>query len=102
MRLDEEAVGILVKAKLLDATRAFIAKFPLQELLSRKHEMSKAVQESCGKNLLEENGLVIDSIAIVSLDQVPLKEQLGPIEQLAKRIEALEAEVKALKDKDSS
>lgn len=99
MRLNAKELEALVRSKLLDATRSFIAKLSLQELPSRRYEMADAIQKSCGKNLLEENGLIIESISIVSLDQVPLEEQLGPIEQLTKRIEALEAEVETLKAK---
>ena len=62
--------------------------------------MADAIRESCGENLLEENGLIIESVSIISLDQMPLEEQLGPIQQLTKRIEALESEVNALKSRE--
>ncbi|MFN4098382.1 MAG: flotillin domain-containing protein [Pararhodobacter sp.] len=62
----------LLEGKFAAALRTVAAQMPFEELHEKRHELAERARELAGKALVS-NGLELESVAIVDLDQTPLE-----------------------------
>lgn len=72
-----ETVRELIEPMLDGALRSVAADSDIQDLLQKRVEFAFKVQEACGENLREHNGLTLDTVSIIRVDQTPV-EMLNP------------------------
>ena len=67
----------LIEPKLEGALRSVAAESEIQDLLQKRQEFEDKVQETCGEDLKYENGLKLETISIIRVDQTSI-ESLNP------------------------
>ena len=67
-----ETIRELIEQKLEGALRSVAAESGIEELLQRREEFADKVQEAVGVNLQMENGLKLESVSIIRVDQTPI------------------------------
>ena len=67
-----ETIRELIEQKLEGALRSVAAESGIEELLQRREEFADKVQEAVGVNLQTENGLKLESVSIIRVDQTPI------------------------------
>ena len=72
-----ETVRELIEPMLDGALRSVAAESDIQDLLQKRIEFALKVQDACGENLREHNGLTLDTVSIIRVDQTPV-EMLNP------------------------
>ena len=70
----------LLEPKLDGALRAVAAQTEIQDLVQKRREFTRLVQEAIGGNLMEENGLILESVQIIMVNQTQV-ESLDPENQ---------------------
>ena len=72
-----ETIRELIEPMLDGAIRSVSADSDIQDLLQKRIEFADKVLEACGENLQEHNGLTLDTVSIIRVDQTPV-ETLDP------------------------
>jgi len=72
-----ETIRELIEPKLEGALRSVAAESDIQDLLQKRQEFEDKVQQTCGEDLKYENGLKLETISIIRVDQTSL-ESLNP------------------------
>ena len=67
-----ETMKELIEQKLEGALRSVAAESDIEELLQKREEFADKVQEAVGVNLQTENGLKLESVSIIRVDQTPI------------------------------
>ena len=67
-----ETVRELIEPKLEGALRSVAAESEIQDLLQKRQEFADKVQEACGEDLEAENGLTLETVSIIRVDQTPV------------------------------
>ena len=67
-----ETVRELIEPKLEGALRSVAAESEIQDLLQKRQEFADKVQEACGEDLEIENGLTLETVSIIRVDQTPV------------------------------
>ena len=67
-----ETIRELIEQKLEGALRSVAAESDIEELLQKREEFADKVQEAVGVNLQTENGLKLESVSIIRVDQTPI------------------------------
>ena len=67
-----ETVRELIEPKLEGALRSVAAESEIQELLQKRQEFADKVQEACGEDLQTQNGLTLETVSIIRVDQTPV------------------------------
>ena len=67
-----ETMKELIEQKLEGALRSVAAESDIEELLQKREEFADKVQEAVGVNLRTENGLKLESVSIIRVDQTPI------------------------------
>ena len=67
-----ETMKELIEQKLEGALRSVAAESDIEELLQKREEFADKVQEAVGVNLQMENGLKLESVSIIRVDQTPI------------------------------
>ena len=67
-----ETIRELIEQKLEGALRSVAAESDIEELLQKREEFADKVQEAVGVNLRTENGLKLESVSIIRVDQTPI------------------------------
>ena len=68
-----ETVRELIEPKLEGALRSVAAESEIQELLQKRQEFADKVQEACGQDLEIQNGLTLETVSIIRVDQTPVE-----------------------------
>jgi uncharacterized membrane protein YqiK len=66
-----ETIRELIDSKLEGALRSVAAETQIQDLLQRRVEFADKVQTACGEDLKLENGLKLETVSIIRVDQTP-------------------------------
>ncbi len=72
-----ETIRELIEPMLDGALRSVAAESEIQNLLQKRLEFADKVSEACGEGLKEHNGLTLDTVSIIRVDQTPVS-QLDP------------------------
>ena len=72
-----ETIRELIEPMLDGALRSVAAESEIQDLLQKRLEFADKVSEACGEGLKEHNGLTLDTVSIIRVDQTPVS-QLDP------------------------
>jgi flotillin len=72
-----ETIRELIEPMLDGALRSVAAESEIQDLLQKRLEFADNVLEACGEGLKEHNGLTLDTVSIIRVDQTPVS-QLDP------------------------
>ena len=67
-----ETVRELIEPKLEGALRSVAAESEIQDLLQKRQEFADKVQEACGEDLETQNGLTLETVSIIRVDQTPV------------------------------
>ena len=67
-----ETMKELIEQKLEGALRSVAAESDIEELLQKREEFADKVQQAVGVNLRTENGLKLESVSIIRVDQTPI------------------------------
>jgi len=67
-----ETVRELIEPKLEGALRSVAAESDIQDLLQKRQEFADKVQETCGEDLEVQNGLTLETVSIIRVDQTPV------------------------------
>ena len=67
-----ETVRELIEPKLEGALRSVAAESEIQDLLQKRQEFADKVQEACGEDLEVQNGLTLETVSIIRVDQTPV------------------------------
>jgi len=67
-----ETIRELIEQKLEGALRSVAAESDIEELLQKREEFADKVQQAVGVNLQIENGLKLESVSIIRVDQTPI------------------------------
>ena len=67
-----ETVRELIEPKLEGALRSVAAESDIQDLLQKRQEFADKVQEACGEDLQMQNGLMLETVSIIRVDQTPV------------------------------
>ena len=62
----------LIEPKLEGALRSVAAESEIQDLLQKRQEFGDKVQEACGEDLETQNGLTLETVSIIRVDQTPV------------------------------
>ena len=68
-----ETVRELIEPKLEGALRSVAAESDIQDLLQKRQEFADKVQEACGEDLETQNGLTLETVSIIRVDQTPVE-----------------------------
>ncbi|MDE0554810.1 MAG: SPFH domain-containing protein [Candidatus Poribacteria bacterium] len=68
-----ETVRELVEPKLEGALRSVAAESEIQDLLQKRQEFADKVQAACGEDLQIQNGLMLETVSIIRVDQTPVE-----------------------------
>ena len=68
-----ETVRELIEPKLEGALRSVAAESEIQDLLQKRQEFADKVQEACGEDLEIQNGLTLETVSIIRVDQTPVE-----------------------------
>ena len=68
-----ETVRELIEPKLEGALRSVAAESDIQDLLQKRQEFADKVQETCGEDLETQNGLTLETVSIIRVDQTPVE-----------------------------
>ena len=72
-----ETIRELIEPMLDGALRSVAAESEIQDLLQKRLEFADNVLAACGEGLKEHNGLTLDTVSIIRVDQTPVS-QLDP------------------------
>ena len=67
-----ETIRELIEPKLEGALRSVAAESGIAELLQRRVEFAEKVEDAVGENLKQENGLKLEAVSIIRVDQTPI------------------------------
>ena len=67
-----ETVRELIEPKLEGALRSVAAESDIQDLLQKRQEFGDKVQDACGEDLKTQNGLTLETVSIIRVDQTPV------------------------------
>ena len=67
-----ETIRELIEPKLEGALRSVAAESEIAELLQRRIEFADKVEDAVGENLKQENGLKLEAVSIIRVDQTPI------------------------------
>ncbi len=70
--LTPETVRELIEPMLDGALRSVAAESEIQDLLQKRQEFAEKVKDACGGDLKLHNGLTLDTVSIVRVDQTPI------------------------------
>ena len=68
-----ETVRELIEPKLEGALRSVAAESDIQDLLQKRQEFADKVQSTCGEDLETQNGLTLETVSIIRVDQTPVE-----------------------------
>ena len=68
-----ETVRELIEPKLEGALRSVAAESEIQDLLQKRQEFGDKVQAACGEDLRTQNGLTLETVSIIRVDQTPVE-----------------------------
>ena len=68
-----ETVRELIEPKLEGALRSVAAESEIQDLLQKRQEFADKVQSTCGEDLEIQNGLTLETVSIIRVDQTPVE-----------------------------
>ncbi len=68
-----ETVRELIEPKLEGALRSVAAESDIQDLLQKRQEFADKVQSTCGEDLEVQNGLTLETVSIIRVDQTPVE-----------------------------
>ncbi|MCY4569116.1 MAG: SPFH domain-containing protein [Candidatus Poribacteria bacterium] len=68
-----ETVRELIEPKLEGALRSVAAESEIQDLLQKRQEFADKVQGTCGEDLEIQNGLTLETVSIIRVDQTPVE-----------------------------
>ena len=68
-----ETIRELIEPKLEGALRSVAAESEITELLQKRVEFAEKVDRAVGENLKDENGLKLEAVSIIRVDQTPLE-----------------------------
>jgi uncharacterized membrane protein YqiK len=68
-----ETVRELIEPKLEGALRSVAAESDIQDLLQKRQEFADKVQSVCGEDLGTQNGLTLETVSIIRVDQTPVE-----------------------------
>ena len=68
-----ETVRELIEPKLEGALRSVAAESDIQDLLQKRQEFADKVQSACGEDLETQNGLTLETVSIIRVDQTPVE-----------------------------
>ena len=68
-----ETVRELIEPKLEGALRSVAAESEIQDLLQKRQEFADKVQGACGEDLEIQNGLTLETVSIIRVDQTPVE-----------------------------
>ena len=68
-----ETVRELIEPKLEGALRSVAAESEIQDLLQKRQEFADKVQGACGEDLEVQNGLTLETVSIIRVDQTPVE-----------------------------
>ncbi len=68
-----ETVRELIEPKLEGALRSVAAESEIQDLLQKRQEFGEKVQAACGEDLQTQNGLTLETVSIIRVDQTPVE-----------------------------
>ncbi len=68
-----ETVRELIEPKLEGALRSVAAESEIQDLLQKRQEFAEKVQSTCGEDLEVQNGLTLETVSIIRVDQTPVE-----------------------------
>ena len=68
-----ETVRELIEPKLEGALRSVAAESDIQDLLQKRQEFADKVQGTCGEDLGIQNGLTLETVSIIRVDQTPVE-----------------------------
>ena len=68
-----ETVRELIEPKLEGALRSVAAESEIQDLLQKRQEFADKVQATCGEDLETQNGLTLETVSIIRVDQTPVE-----------------------------
>ncbi|MEE2909087.1 MAG: flotillin domain-containing protein [Candidatus Poribacteria bacterium] len=68
-----ETIRELIEPKLEGALRSVAAESEITELLQKRVEFAEKVDRAVGENLKNENGLKLEAVSIIRVDQTPLE-----------------------------
>ena len=68
-----ETVRELIEPKLEGALRSVAAESDIQDLLQKRQEFADKVQTACGEDLEIQNGLTLETVSIIRVDQTPVE-----------------------------
>ena len=71
--LTPETVRELIEPKLEGALRSVAAESEIQELLQKRQEFADKVQLACGEDLEIQNGLTLETVSIIRVDQTSVE-----------------------------
>ncbi|MCY4404559.1 MAG: SPFH domain-containing protein [Candidatus Poribacteria bacterium] len=67
-----ETIRELIEPMLDGALRSVAAESEIQDLLQKRTEFADNVEDACGDNLKLQNGLTLDTVSIIRVDQTPI------------------------------
>ncbi len=67
-----ETIRELIEPMLDGALRSVAADSEIQDLLQKRQEFADSVEDACGNNLRLQNGLTLDTVSIIRVDQTPI------------------------------
>ncbi len=67
-----ETIRELIEPMLDGALRSVAADSEIQDLLQKRQEFADNVEDACGNNLKLQNGLTLDTVSIIRVDQTPI------------------------------
>ncbi len=70
--LTPETVRELIEPMLDGALRSVAAESEIQDLLQKRQDFAEKVKDACGSDLKLHNGLTLDTVSIVRVDQTPI------------------------------
>ena len=68
-----ETVRELIEPKLEGALRSVAAESDIQDLLQKRQEFADKVLSACGEDLEVQNGLTLETVSIIRVDQTPVE-----------------------------
>ena len=68
-----ETVRELIEPKLEGALRSVAAESDIQDLLQKRQEFADKVLSACGEDLEIQNGLTLETVSIIRVDQTPVE-----------------------------
>ena len=68
-----ETVRELIEPKLEGALRSVAAESDIQDLLQKRQEFADKVQSTCGEDLQIQNGLTLETVSIIRVDQTSVE-----------------------------